>query len=130
MAGNISDFLENKLIDHSLGTASYTAPTSVTVALFTSNPTDAGTGAEVTTTQFPSYARQACTFNPATNGATTNKDTLTWTFDGGSALTISHIGLYSNTGDLLWHGALSTAKTLNNTDKFELPSGNLNVSLD
>lgn len=130
MAGNLSDYLENKLLDHSLGTTAFTMPTGVKVALFTSNPTDAGTGAEVTTAQFPSYARIACTFNPATNGATTNKDTLTWTFDGTTALTISHVGIYDSANNLLWYGQLSQSKTLNNTDKFELPSGNVNVSLD
>ena len=59
MAGNLSDYLENKLIDHFLGTTSYTMPTPVYVALYTVTPSDAGGGTEATG---GSYARQTAAF--------------------------------------------------------------------
>ena len=41
MAGNLTNYLENKLLDHFLGTTSYTMPSPVYVALFTVAPGDA-----------------------------------------------------------------------------------------
>ena len=43
-----SNYLENKVIDHFLGTSSTSAPSNVYLALFTSDPTDAGSGTELT----------------------------------------------------------------------------------
>lgn len=48
MAGNLTNYLENKLLDHFLGTTAYTMPSPVYVALFTVAPGDAGGGTEVT----------------------------------------------------------------------------------
>ena len=41
-----SNYLENKILDHVLKNISYTSPTTAYVGLFTSDPTDAGTGTE------------------------------------------------------------------------------------
>ena len=41
MAG-FSTYLANKLLDHSLGIATYTPPTNIWIALFTADPTDSG----------------------------------------------------------------------------------------
>jgi len=85
----LSDYLENKLLDHALGTAAYTMPT-VYVALYTSDPTDADTGTEVSG---GGYARQTVTFNAASGGSASNAGDITFpqaTADWG---TITHIGL-------------------------------------
>ena len=50
----MSNYLEEKLLDHTLGTSAYTHPSTVYLALHTADPTDAGSGAEV------DVARQAC----------------------------------------------------------------------
>lgn len=42
-----SDYLENKILDHVLNNTSYTSPTTVYFALFTSNPAEDGSGSEV-----------------------------------------------------------------------------------
>jgi hypothetical protein len=74
MAGNLSDYLENKLLDHFLATAAYTAPSNVYVALMTVAEDDTGTaGTEVTG---GSYARQSATFDSAASGATQNSGNL------------------------------------------------------
>ena len=63
MAGNLSNYLENKLLDHFLATTSYTAPSNVYVALMTVAEDDTGTaGTEVSG---GSYARQTATFDAA-----------------------------------------------------------------
>ena len=43
----LSNFAENEMLDHMLGTGSYTAPTNVFLSLWTSDPTDAGSGTEL-----------------------------------------------------------------------------------
>lgn len=129
MAGNISNYLENKLLDHSLGTTEYTFPATVYVALFTSDPTDAGSGTECSGT---SYARQACDFDAAANGATANTAAIEFPVAGGSWGTITHVGIYDalEAGNLLWHGALTASKAIGTSDQFKIAAGDLDVSLD
>ena len=57
-AGALSDYLENKLIDHVFRGTAYTAPGTVYVALFTSACSDSAGGTEVSG---GSYARAALT---------------------------------------------------------------------
>jgi alkylation response protein AidB-like acyl-CoA dehydrogenase len=59
MAGSLSNYAENKVLDHVLGTTSYTKPTTY-VALYTVAPTDSTAGTEVTG---GSYARLAGAFD-------------------------------------------------------------------
>ena len=73
MAGNLSNYLENKILDHFLGTTSYTMPADVYVALYTAAPNDAGGGTEATG---GSYARQIATFSSASGGATSNDSNI------------------------------------------------------
>lgn len=43
----LSNYLENKLIDHVLRNTAYTPPATVYLALYTTDPTDADSGTEV-----------------------------------------------------------------------------------
>lgn len=123
-----SDFLENKLLDHSLGTTAYTAPSAVYVGLFTSDPTDAGTGTEVSG---GSYARQEATFGAASGGSASTSATVTFPAATANWGTITHIGIYdaSSSGNLLYHGAVTTSKTIETGDTFQISSGNLTITL-
>ena len=60
-----SNYLENAIIDAVLRNTSYTSPTTVYVGLFTTDPTDADSGTEVSG---GSYARTAVTFSAPSNG--------------------------------------------------------------
>ena len=59
MPGAVSDYLENALLNHVFRGVAYTAPTAIYLALYTSDPTDANTGTEVSS---GGYARQQVTF--------------------------------------------------------------------
>jgi hypothetical protein len=124
----MSNYLENALINVTLRATSYTAPTTVYVALYTSDPTDADTGTEVSGT---SYARQSVTFGAPSNGATTNSAAVEFPQAGGSWGTVSYIGLRdaSTAGNLLYHTALDAAKTIETGDVFRIASGSLSVTL-
>lgn len=126
MAGNLSNYLENKLLDHFLGTTSYTMP-SVYVALYTVAPSDAGGGTEVSG---GSYARQAATFTAASGGATSNSSNLDFT--DMPACTVVAIGVFDalTTGNLLVHGTLTANKSLDAGDTLRIATGDLDISID
>lgn len=124
----MSNYLENALINAVLRNTSYTSPTTTYLALYTSDPTDADTGTEISG---GSYARQAITFGAPSNGVTTNSSAVEFpqaTADWG---VISHVAIRDavTSGNLLFHTALDASKTINNGDIFKITSGNLSVTL-
>jgi hypothetical protein len=127
MAGNLTNYLENKLIDHFLGTTSYTMPADVYIALFTVAPADAGGGTEVTG---GSYARQIATFSGASSGATSNDSNIDFT--GMPAATTVAIGIFdaSTSGNMLLYGTLTTNKTTDAGDTLRIATGDLDISID
>jgi hypothetical protein len=127
MAGNLTNYLENKLIDHFLGTTSYTMPADVYVALFTVAPSDAAGGTEVTG---GSYARQIATFTAASSGATSNDSNIDFT--GMPVATTVAIGIFDalTTGNMLLYGTLTTNKTTDAGDTLRIATGDLDISID
>lgn len=127
MAGNLTNYLENKLIDHFLGTTSYTMPADVYVALFTVAPSDAAGGTEVTG---GSYARQIATFTAASSGATSNDSNIDFT--GMPAATTLAIGIFDalTSGNMLLYGTLTTNKTTDAGDTLRIATGDLDISID
>ena len=100
------------------------------VSLHTADPTDAGTGTEVSGT---GYARVQAEFNTATGtdaSETTSSDT-TWAAAGASWGTVGWIGLWdaSTSGNMIYHTALDAAKTIDTGDVFKITAGNLTVTL-
>lgn len=127
MAGNLTNYLENKLIDHFLGTTTYTKPTAVYVGLFTVSPGEAGGGTEVTG---GSYARQTATFTAAASGATSNNSNIDFT--GMPAATTVAIGIFDaiTSGNMLLYGTLTTNKTTDAGDTLRIATGDLDISID
>jgi hypothetical protein len=127
MAGNLSNYLENKVLDHIMGTTTYTKPSAVYVALYTAAPSDTGGGTEVTG---GSYARQTAAFAAASSGATSNSANIDFTVM--PACTVVAIGIFDalTTGNLLVWGTLSTNKSLDAGDTLRIATGDLDISLD
>jgi hypothetical protein len=124
----MSNYLENALINVTLRATSYTAPAAVYLALYTSDPTDADTGTEVSG---GSYVRQAITMAAPSNGVSTNSAAIEYpqcTADWGI---VTHVGIRDSltTGNLLYHTPLDTSKTISNGDIFKITAGNLSVTL-
>lgn len=124
----ISNYLENALINGTLRASSYTAPSTVYVALFTSDPTDAGSGTECSGS---AYVRQSASFAAPSNGASTTSADIQFPQAGGSWGTITHFGIFdaSSSGNLLYHGALTVSKTIDTGDVFKIAAGSLTVTL-
>jgi hypothetical protein len=124
----MSNFLENALINATLRNTSYTSPTTVYLALYTSDPTDADTGTEVSG---GSYARQSITFGSPSNGVSTNTAAIEFPQATGSWGTVAYIGIRdaSTSGNLLYHTALDASKTIATGDVFRVAIGSLSVTL-
>jgi hypothetical protein len=124
----MSNYLENALVNATLRNTAYTSPSTVYLALYTSDPTDADTGTEVSGT---SYARQSITFGAPSNGASTNSAAIEFPQAGGSWGTVTHIGIRdaSTAGNLLYHTPLDASKTIATGDVFRIAVGSLSVTL-
>ena len=124
-----SDFMENKIIDHMLRNQSYTPPSTLYVALFTSATSDAGGGTEVSG---GSYARQAVTLGAASGGASENSADITFPTATADWGTITHVALMDalTGGNMLMHSPLDASKTVNNGDTFKINAGDLDVTVD
>ena len=131
MAGNLSNYLENKLLDHFLGTTTYTKPTTVYVGLYTVAPTGTGTGTTGgTQVTGGSYARQTAVFSGAASGTTSNTGNID--FAGMPAATTVAIGVFDalTAGNLLLWGTLTTNKTTDAGDTLRIATGDLDISID
>ena len=124
----MSNYLENALINVTLRGTAYTAPAAIYVALFTTDPTDAGTGTQVSG---GSYARTAVTFAAPSNGVSLSNADCTFPQATASWGTVGWIGLYdaSTAGNLLYHTPLDASKTIDTGDIFKIASGSLSVTL-
>ena len=124
----MSNFLENALINATLRATSYTSPATVFLALYTTDPTDADTGTECSGT---GYARQSITFGAPANGVSTNSAAVEYAQAGNSWGTITHIGIRDavSAGNLLYHSPLDASKTIATGDVFRVAIGSLSVTL-
>ena len=125
---SFSNHAENLVLDWLLTDGTATRPTAWYVGLFTSDPTDADSGTEVSG---GSYARTAVTFS-VTGNAATNTAGVEFPAATASWGTVSHIAVYdaSTGGNMLFHTALDTAKVITDGDVFRIPTGDLDFTLD
>jgi hypothetical protein len=124
----MSNYLENALINATLRNTSYTSPTTVYVGLYTSDPTDANTGTEVSG---GSYARTAATFGAPSNGTSLNDAAIEFPQCTSSWGTVGWIGILdaATSGNLMYHTALDISKTIDTGDIFKIAVGSLSVNL-
>lgn len=127
MAGSKSDYLENKVLDHALGTASFSSPSDVYIGLYTVAPTDAGGGTEVSGNN---YAREVCTFSAASGGATANDIEVTFGTPSANWGVIVAFGVFDSLsgGNLLYWGDLGSNKTVESGDVVKWLVGELDIT--
>jgi len=128
----MSNFLELELLDHVLNGLTWASPASVWVALYTTDPTDADSGTEVAALY--DYARVQMTAG-WTVAAGNAYNTAAVTFppaNGGSWGTVTHMGIRdaSTAGNLLFHGVLTSSRTVQDGDTFQFALGNISIDLD
>ena len=124
-----SNYLELKLLDHVLGSTSYSQPSAIYVALSTGSFNDDASGTELSGN---GYTRKAITFGTASSGSIASNSAVEFDTATGSWGSVGFFGLYdaSSSGNLLYHGAFSASKTIETGDILKISSGSLTVSLD
>lgn len=124
----MSNYLEDALINATLRNTTYTSPATVYVGLFTSDPTDAGSGTEVSG---GSYARTAVTFGAPSNGVSTNSAAVEFPQATANWGTVGWIGIHdaATSGNLMYHTALDVSKPISTGDIFKIAIGSLSVTL-
>ena len=121
----MSDYLENKILDYVLRDSADWAPSTVYLALHTASPADDEGGAEV------DVARQAIEFDAAhaTTGVTQN--TNIETFTSMPAVTVTHIGIWDHVsaGNLLFHTAVDASKAVASGDTITVAAAAITITL-
>jgi hypothetical protein len=137
MAG-LTNYLEDKIVNHVFGSTTYTKPTNWYVGLLTATPSDSAAGTEVTG---GSYARMVCAFTISGSGIAQAINTSAITFPTATADwgVVGWVGIY----DALSGGNLSayqnlqqsdfsttTTKTINDGDIFKFNASTIKIQLD
>lgn len=139
--GAFSDYSENKLIDHLLNNGralSYTPPTTLYIALFTSSGgLENNTAGSQTEVSGGGYARQSLNgstnyFTQAVAGATSNHADIEFPVATADWGVITHVAIMDalTDGNVLMWGALNSTKDIETGDRFTFTAGNLDASLD
>ena len=140
MAGKLSNYAENKMLDHILKVASFTRPAALFLGLCTGDPLDAGTGGSITepdtgTDVDASYVRKSCdNWAAAASRATSNGALITFE----DAITdwdaITHFAILDTvtllTGNVIAYGAVTPNKTFLTGNTPGVAIGDLDVSVD
>lgn len=125
-----SDYLENAVLNHVLGGANYTPAVTLYIGLWTA---DGGLEQGTLTGEVSggSYARQTVTFDAAAAGSSSNSATVTFPAATANWGTITHVAVMdaATAGNVLFHGAVTTSKTIETGDTFQISAGNLTISL-
>lgn len=130
MANAKSYYLERKIIDHALGTTTYTKPSAVYISLHEDNPTD--NGVDTDEVSGGSYSRKVMTFTAAATvgdlTSSTNTADVVWT--NLPTCEITHVAIWdaSTSGNMLYSAELSAPRTVSGGDGYTIPAGQLLVS--
>ena len=134
-----SNYLENKVLDHVLRVTSYTQPSGLWLALFNNTSgnaaanLEAGTLTDETGTSGTAYVRKSVTFAASSGGTAATNATVTFDTATANWGTITHVAIMdggtAGAGNVLFWGAVTTSKTIETGDTFQVSSGNLTVSL-
>jgi hypothetical protein len=128
-----SNYLEDKILDHVLTATAFTQPSRY-IALFTADPGEAGSFTNEISTSGTAYARQSVTFAAASSGSSATSATVTFPTATANWGTVTHVAVVDGdtegAGNVLFYGAVTTSKTIETGDTFQISSGNLTISLD
>src|SRR3954470_4046581 len=130
MAGNISNYLENEILDHVTGRANYPKPSATYAALYTVAPTDSSGGTEVSGNN---YTRIVIPWGAASGGSIANNANIVFPNPSGLWGTVVAVAILDTStlgsGNILWYGP-SSSITMTIGDTYTVSTGGLVLSLD
>jgi hypothetical protein len=129
--GSKSDYLETKVIQH-LFESDFSAPANMYVALYTVTPSDSGGGTECTGGAYARKAVARATGWTSAGNATENAADITFVEATASWGTVVAFALHDalTGGNMLYWGALTTSKSIDNGDTAKIPAGDLDITED
>ena len=126
-----SNYLENEILDWVNGGAFPTQPSATWVQLFNGSPTETGSGG---TGLYSRIAVAAGGWTTSTGATATITNTAAITISTAAATSASadNFGIFDNStsGNLLFYGALSTAKTISVGDEIKFNASSLTIRVD
>ena len=123
----ISNDLANKLANATVRNTSYTSPATVYVALYSTAPTAATSGTELSGS---GYSRQAVTFGAPTAGTVASNVAVTFgaaTANWTAAVAIATVDA-STSGNIMWFKGIAT-QVVKSGDSLTLDSGDITITL-
>lgn len=128
----MTDYLEDRFLNHFFRATASTAPATVYLGLFTANPGEAGGGTEATS---GSYARKSIAFDAPSGGAIANQlcTFVTATADWSAAANITGWMIFDHltqTTQPLVYGTFTVAQPVLSGNTFSVPAGNLILTAD
>jgi len=137
-----SNYLEDKLLDHVLNATAYTPP-SIYLALFLDPSSDTEdkleendvANAHEVSASGTAYERMAIDFTDASSGSCTTASVITFpTCSGSNWGTVTHIAIMDGdtegADNVLFWGEVTTPKTIEVGDTFQVSAGNLTITLN
>ena len=128
---NLSNYAENKVLDHLFKNTSYTSPTAY-IGYFNNTITDSSVPTEVTGNGY-GRVEISSKMGSASSGTITNTSAITFpAASGGDHGVITAIAIYdaATSGNMIAYGSLTTSKTISDGDQLNIAIGNLSISID
>lgn len=119
MAGSLSNYAENAILDHLLSKTAFTMPANIYAALCTVTITDSMTGSTITEANYTGYARKeilASDLNAASGGVVTNSADIVFDACTAGSSTVVGVAIVDATsgGNMLCYSDV-TSKVIDTT---------------
>jgi hypothetical protein len=134
MAGSINDGTETRILDHIVGKTSYTMPSTVYLALFTTAVNDAGGGTEATGGSYARKLTAGSDWTAASAGASSNATVITFVTPTGSWGTVTHFAIMASVSgttaaDYIGWSDLTTSQAIGTGNTVSFAIGALTLTL-
>jgi hypothetical protein len=135
MTGSFGDDLENEILDHIFGKATFTAAATLYIGFSTADPLDDESGiAEPTGNNYSRVAvdNNKTTWSTSSGGAISNAIVIESPVASGSWGTISHFFITdasSGAGIVYAHGSLGSSQSITSGKFLRFPVGDLDIAL-
>lgn len=126
----MSNYLENALVNHVFRNTPFTTPGVVHMAIFSSDPGEDASGTELESGTSPGYARKTFTLGAPTDGVASNDAEILFAAATGDWVAATHIAVFDEAtgGNMLMYKALPSSVSVLNTNNFRIPVGDFQVT--
>lgn len=133
--GKLSNYAENKVLDHILKVAAYNRPAALFLSLCEADPGETGTGGSITEPSDAAYARKPCdSWSAAASRATANSALIAFPNCTEDWDVITHFAILDTltlaTGNIIAYGPVTPNKTFYSGNTPNVAVGDLDVSVD